>query len=123
MKLTSGTSKRSLCKLQCNTEETIEHDVKEDFEKGIRVRQILKTLESKHSETFNEVINDMSCSSVGEESTTPSKVWVAMVDEAQLRLEQQRIINKHHYFVHGKRLTEPESKRRDACASACFKIF
>ena len=86
------------------------------------MRQILKTLESKHSETFNEVINGVGYSSVGEESITPSKVWVAMVDEAQLRLEQQRISNKHHYFVHGKRLTEPESKRREACARTCFKF-
>lgn len=35
----------------------------------------------------------MGYSSAGEEGITPSKAWAAMVDAAQLRLEQQRIIN------------------------------
>ena len=34
-----------------------------------------------------------------------------MVNEGQFKLDQQRILDKYFYYVHGRRITEPETER------------
>ena len=104
-------SKTAVCRLSYNLQEVINYYAKDKVEEDDRVRQAIKTIESNYRDSMNAMLNDMGCSDDSKDKITPSNVWTAMVDEGQLKVEQQRTINKHYFYVHGKCLTEPESKR------------
>ena len=62
-------------------------------------------IENNNMEILNDALNNIGCALEDKEKVMPANVWVAMADEAQLKVDQQCILNKHYYYVHGSRLT------------------
>ena len=111
LKLSSGKSKQALCRLNSQIKEVINYEAKNNDEIEFRVRQTVNTLESNHKTSMSEMLHDIGYTDDTKEKVIPGNVFAAMVDEGQFKLEQQRVLNKYYFYVHGKRITEPESKR------------
>ena len=85
--------------------------MKDKVEEDDRVRQAIKTIKSNYRDSMNIMFYDMGYYDNSKDKIIPSNVQTSIVDKEQLKVEQQRIINKYYFYVHHKRLTEPESKR------------
>ena len=72
---------------------------------------------------MNEALNNAGRGVDDEERTTPTRAWEVMVDEAQLKMHQERIISKCYCCVHGTRLYEPEAKHKNSSESICYWAF
>ena len=99
--------------IQDSFKQMISYDTKDDNEMRTRVEHNIKALENNNMETLNDALNNVGCTFEDEEKVMLANVWVAIADEAQLKVDQQRTLNKCCYHVRGSRLTEPESKRRE----------
>ena len=55
--------------------------------------------------------HDIGCTYDTKEKVILGNAFAAMADEGQFKLEQQRVLNKYYFCVHGKRVAEPKSKR------------
>ena len=105
IKIVHGTSKKIKHTIQDSFKQMTSHGTKDDDETCMRVEHNIKSLENDGMEASNDALNNIGHALEDKEKVAPANVWVAMADEAQLKVDQQCILNKHYYYVHGSRLT------------------
>lgn len=86
MKMAGGTSKQSSRRSISNAQELANRNAQDANGKDAQVRQSIKTLESKHADSMNNMLIDAGYARNKMSKKIPSNIGF-MVDEGQFKLE------------------------------------